>query len=253
MAVVVVGGGGGGFRLKMCEEALSNQVKEKEKKKKASWETDVNNGPGNGRSKLRSRAPVCFYTHPGLAIKHARVALQREGVGAGGRLARGSAESGYVPSWGSRATIPMFGKGVRYSTVYQEKGQTARKKKKKACHIRGDARYPGAVSLNTDCACLQRNPFLAFLGLRRRNKHNARHRKALAGMSWPAVCGFCDEVPFTQQCDITGLPKKRRRVGLLPGQQNTLSRDESGCRTQYLQHSICSEIKRGLAAFLAPN
>lgn len=49
------------------------------KKKKASWETDVNNGPGNGRSKLLSRAPVCFYTHPGLAIKHARVALQREG------------------------------------------------------------------------------------------------------------------------------------------------------------------------------
>lgn len=60
----------------MCEEAHSNQVKEK---KNASWETDVNNGPGNGRSKPLSRAPVCFHTHPGLAIKHARVALQREG------------------------------------------------------------------------------------------------------------------------------------------------------------------------------
>lgn len=55
-------------RLKMCEEALSNQVK-RAKKKKASWETDVNNGPGNERSKLAGRAPVCFYTHPGLAIK----------------------------------------------------------------------------------------------------------------------------------------------------------------------------------------
>lgn len=65
----------------MCEEAHSNQVKEKEKN--ASWETDVNNGPGNGRSKLRSRAPVCFHAHPGLAIKHARVALQRGGAGGG--------------------------------------------------------------------------------------------------------------------------------------------------------------------------
>lgn len=60
----------------MCEEALSNQVKEKKKK---FVRNDVNNGPGNGRSKLRNQAPVCFYTHPGLAIKHATVTLQREG------------------------------------------------------------------------------------------------------------------------------------------------------------------------------
>lgn len=45
----------------------------KDQKKKASWETDVNNGPGNRRSKLGSWAPVCFYTHPGLAIKQSHL------------------------------------------------------------------------------------------------------------------------------------------------------------------------------------
>lgn len=103
-------------RLKMCEEALNNQVK---RAKKASWETDVNNGPGNERSKLAGRAPVCFYTHPGLAIKQSHF---RGGWG----LMRGSA---YVPSWRSRATIPMLGKGVRYSSVYQEKGRAAQKRR----------------------------------------------------------------------------------------------------------------------------
>lgn len=115
----------------MFEEVHSNQLKQTDegKKKNASWETDVNNGPGNGRSKLLSQVLVCFHTHPGLAIKHARVALQLRG-GMGGGLMQGSAESRYVPSWGSRATIPLSGKGVRYSTVYQEKGQSGTKSPK---------------------------------------------------------------------------------------------------------------------------
>lgn len=156
----------------MCEEALSNQVKEKEKK--ASWETDVNNEPGNSRSKLRSQAPVCFYTHPGLAIKHARVALQRAGAGGGGGLTWGSAESGYVPSWGSRATIPMLGKGVRYSSVYKEKGQTAQQK---SVPHQSRRSMPRSRLCKHRLRVFTKKPFSHLLGLHRRDKHKTIFRK----------------------------------------------------------------------------
>lgn len=127
---------------------------------------------------------------------------------------QGSAESGYVLSWGSSATIPMLGKGVRYSTVYQEKGRNV--------HIREDLKWPGAVLLNTERVFMKK-PF----PLKVPCSSIERKRCALNGteisLEKRGPCSLCACLyTFKWPRWRQWFSKNWHRMSLQPWQQNTI-------------------------------